>query len=1060
MALTQATPFVTPRLLGHWSDEARLTALLFLLSFVATGIPRLFTSTASHTLFLEQYGANAMPFAYLGQAVVVPIVGQLFLRAQARLGLRELMVGTLVADLIVLVLLRLGLTLSDAPVVSLAAVVWFEVEFALSGLVLWGLANQLMTLRQGKRLYGFVGAGEPVAIVLLGLFTPWLLRWIEPADLFLISALGVAAGVPLVLRLTRGLRLDVERGPAAHAEAQRTTGRVWSGSYVLAMVAVVIAAQMTYFLIDNAFYLEAADRYPDERELGGFLGLYNAGVGLISLGTTMLVSGPFVHRFGVRAGLLVLPVLLVVGSTVVVASGYQLGVGPILFWMVLSNKLTDQSLRHTLSATTSVVLYQPLPATQRIRVQTALEIIVEPLTGGVAGVALLLLMPLLKFDGVSLTYVILVFAVGWAGLVLFQHRLYLKALHSALLNHRLGSGRVRVEDEASRAVIRRGLLSGRPEEVIYCLRLLDDAGEPIGTHLVTLIDHAAPEVRIEALRRLAREPVAGAQPTLERRLAGETEPRVRAALLPALAAVGASGSIDTLARFLDDPDEVVRLGAFVALLRHGGIEGVLEAGEPFLEALRSSRPEDRRFAALVLAEVGSQQWYRPLLALLTDDDEAVRVAALRAARTIRAPAVWPAIVDNLADPFDGRAAVTALAAIGDPILPLLDRAFDQPQDDAARTALVRRRIVAVWARIPSHPASWRLIERLGFPDRAVRRAAQSALGQRRFQAPPATRPEVLDHLRAATASAIWGLGAWTDLEDLSGSVPVELVRRALARQIDDDLESIFTLLGFLYPPAAIEAATENYFYGDERRRAYALEILDNLLDREFKPLVLPLIEGRTPEQKLAGLSMRDRPAHLSASLRLSDILAQPSGRLTRWALGCAIYAGVRHLSGGGGDYFDPLADDVGAGFNATPGTAVMMITIEKVLVLRTAGIFSAMQEEYLADVAERAREVELAAGETLFREGELGTTMYLITRGRLRVERDGQTLAELGDGEVVGEMSAVDPEARSATVLALEPSTLLCIDHSDIQILLAEDPEVARGIIQVLCRRLRQTTGL
>src|ERR1043165_7440555 len=54
-------------------------------------------------------------------------------------------------------------------------------------------------------------------------------------------------------------------------------------------------------------------------------------------------------------------------------------------------------------------------------------------------------------------------------------------------------------------------------------------------------------------------------------------------------------------------------------------------------------------------------------------------------------------------------------------------------------------------------------------------------------------------------------------------------------------------------------------------------------------------------------------------------------------------------------------------------------------------------------------EVHFGAGDRIMAEGEIGTSLYAIVHGAVRVHRGGQTLAQLGPGEVVGELAALDP---------------------------------------------------
>jgi CRP-like cAMP-binding protein len=134
----------------------------------------------------------------------------------------------------------------------------------------------------------------------------------------------------------------------------------------------------------------------------------------------------------------------------------------------------------------------------------------------------------------------------------------------------------------------------------------------------------------------------------------------------------------------------------------------------------------------------------------------------------------------------------------------------------------------------------------------------------------------------------------------------------------------------------------------------------------------------------------------------------------------------------------------------------MMLTVEKVMFLRSVAIFSSIHDEYLADVARRMKEVRLSAGETLFKRNDIGNLMYVIVKGKMRIHLEDRIVAELGELDVLGEMAALDPEPRSASATAIEDTYLLTLSHHDIRDLMEVDVEVAMGLIRTLCRRLRK----
>ena len=134
----------------------------------------------------------------------------------------------------------------------------------------------------------------------------------------------------------------------------------------------------------------------------------------------------------------------------------------------------------------------------------------------------------------------------------------------------------------------------------------------------------------------------------------------------------------------------------------------------------------------------------------------------------------------------------------------------------------------------------------------------------------------------------------------------------------------------------------------------------------------------------------------------------------------------------------------------------MLDILEKALALRAAPLFSTLPADTLLPVANLCSEVELDTGQTLFDEGDLGDSLYVIVRGSIRVERDGRILATLMEGECVGEMAAIDWEPRSASVVADEPSRLVRLDRNDLMDLLADHPELVNSLAGVLVGRLRK----
>jgi CRP-like cAMP-binding protein len=105
--------------------------------------------------------------------------------------------------------------------------------------------------------------------------------------------------------------------------------------------------------------------------------------------------------------------------------------------------------------------------------------------------------------------------------------------------------------------------------------------------------------------------------------------------------------------------------------------------------------------------------------------------------------------------------------------------------------------------------------------------------------------------------------------------------------------------------------------------------------------------------------------------------------------------------------------------------------------------------------------VEFEAGEFVFREGELGTEMYIVQDGRVEILKDLQgelrLLATLEKGDFFGEMSVLEDLPRTASAKASTAIKLLMINGSTFDQMLRSNPEIAVRMMRKLSRRLRET---
>ena len=127
--------------------------------------------------------------------------------------------------------------------------------------------------------------------------------------------------------------------------------------------------------------------------------------------------------------------------------------------------------------------------------------------------------------------------------------------------------------------------------------------------------------------------------------------------------------------------------------------------------------------------------------------------------------------------------------------------------------------------------------------------------------------------------------------------------------------------------------------------------------------------------------------------------------------------------------------------------------------LAATALLSDLDAASLEKLAERMKVLFVPAGTVVIRQGEIGDALYVVVNGRLRVsvlrELGEIPIAEVGRGELIGEMALLTDEPRSATVTAIRDSQMLRLTKSDFLVLVKQRPTVLMGISRLIIRRLQ-----
>jgi len=129
---------------------------------------------------------------------------------------------------------------------------------------------------------------------------------------------------------------------------------------------------------------------------------------------------------------------------------------------------------------------------------------------------------------------------------------------------------------------------------------------------------------------------------------------------------------------------------------------------------------------------------------------------------------------------------------------------------------------------------------------------------------------------------------------------------------------------------------------------------------------------------------------------------------------------------------------------------------EKMDRLENVPLFEACTRRQLRALAQIADCFDAPTGTVLIRAGEPGEEFFLIVEGTARVHVSARKRLRLRPGDFFGEMSLIDGEPRSATVVAETPLRLLVISRKNFSALFEKVPDMSRTLLTTLSRRVRQ----
>ena len=798
------------RLLDIRPGEGRTAVLLFLFFFLIT-FPAYIVKPLRLSLFFIGFPPKALPFAYLISAVLIGFVVVGNSRLMKNWPRKRYVTVTFIF-FISGFLVFWALFKTSWNGMSLLYWFWSDIFMATSVTMFWISVNDVLLPHQAKRLIGFFVGGGILGGIGGSLLSLKLVRTIGSENLLLI-----VPGI-LVLSMVVGCEIYKGRDESEAKNRDKGTARekfdplesyrlVRSDRYLILLAGFLGTTAVVSCLIDFQFSTVLSWKFPNKDPRTAFLASFNAILLAVSYLLQLLGTGRVLRKFGVRAGLLATPALLMAGS----ASVFIFPTGSLIDWAV-GIRGADKSLENSLGQSVRELLFIPIPASIKIRTKMFIDMFVNKSSAALGAVLLLLVSTVLGLGIESITFFVIAFL---AFQILLARKIYIEYLGVVKrdLKRKWEDGEKIVAEhmdlDATKLVFDT-IQSRERSSVLYAMNLFD----------LIRVEKLTPELRdiLQEKKCVARI----------RSMDSVFDVEGGSATCGMEDAVFADDLAVQVGEILDSESYRKIMGEHIEKL--GGREATSE----------TERMEAAKILGMMRAE---SRTLRQLDRLLEDESpDVLNYALTSAARLGKKRHVLP-ILRHLASPQTRHVAADALSRYGIRIMgTLVDRLEDRHENPD-----VRRAIPDILAGMGTQKAADILVAALQKDDGAVEGDIISALYRIRTSC-----PDIVFKEKKILPSV------WRQLQTCYRMILESENPDAVCGRIAVRLRMIFHLLTLVHHAEDIVKGYQNILQGTGRTRDHSLELLDNLIRPDIKVFLFPLIEDLPFEERARRLKRLSR----------------------------------------------------------------------------------------------------------------------------------------------------------------------------------------------------------
>jgi ATP/ADP translocase len=372
-------------------------------------------------LFLAEFGALALPYAYVGVAVV----SAAFVWLESRVVRRytRTFAARLNQQVAILACIVAAFTYPHATrPVSVLFYLWTGSQAMMLLPHFWVLALDLWDSRRARRVFPLLSGCGLIGGIVGGAIPGWLTPLVHRDGLMwvLVALLALAHGLTLVI--------DRHVGQNPRAATPETASSRWDilrrSKYLQIFAAVLALSVIVSTLVDFQFKYVVQQIYHDRHALTAFLGKFYVGLNVLALLFQFVLAGWMLQRLGLGTSTGLQPSAVLVLATWTAVSG--------TWWIIVAMRWVQGVMFQTLGKSSAEIYYAAVRPSERRAIKPAIDMLVERWGDALVGVVLIVVLGSLHVPIATIAVVTSVLAAAWLALLVVLDRQYGRAFHQAL----------------------------------------------------------------------------------------------------------------------------------------------------------------------------------------------------------------------------------------------------------------------------------------------------------------------------------------------------------------------------------------------------------------------------------------------------------------------------------------------------------------------------------------------------------------------------------------------------------------------------------------------------